>query len=64
MPTGFDSPLFREATHNCGVMYVPGELSYAAGEPRNQMRLSFGVQSADGIREGMRRLAQAVRAVD
>lgn len=61
--TGFESPLFAEATRRCGVMYVPGELSYAAGRPNNQMRLSFGVQTPDGIREGMRRLSQAVRGV-
>jgi 2-aminoadipate transaminase len=61
--TGFGSPLFAEAVQRAGVMYVPGELSYAGGTPRNQMRLSFGVQPADGIREGLRRLAMAVRAV-
>ena len=47
-------------------MYVPGELSYAgppAERQRNQMRLSFGVETPDRIDEGMRRLAAAVRAV-
>jgi 2-aminoadipate transaminase len=63
VPTGFASPLFDEAVKRAGVMYVPGELSYAAGRPQNQMRLSFGVQPPAGIREGMRRLASAVRAV-
>ncbi|MFO1093346.1 MAG: PLP-dependent aminotransferase family protein [Planctomycetaceae bacterium] len=62
--TGFNSPLFAEAVKRAGVMYVPGELSYAAATPGNQMRLSFGVQTPDGIREGMRRLASAVRAVN
>jgi 2-aminoadipate transaminase len=61
--TGFKGRLFEEAVKRAGVMYVPGGLFYAAGTPRNQMRLSFGVQSPDGIREGMRRLASAVRAV-
>lgn len=61
--TGFNSPLFAEALKRAGVMYVPGELSYAAGTPRNQMRLSYGVQTPEGIREGMRRLASAVQAV-
>ncbi len=64
--TGFDSPLFRRAVDVEQVMYVPGELCF--GGPReqrqcNHMRLSFGVQSPDGIREGMRRLSQAVRAL-
>jgi 2-aminoadipate transaminase len=64
--TGFDSPLFKRATKVEGVMYVPGELSYAgppAERQRNQMRLSFGVESPDRIAEGMRRLAAAVRTV-
>ena len=63
--TGFDSPLFRRATETDKVMYVPGELCYPSSweqRPRNGMRLSFGVLDADGIDEGMKRLASAVRA--
>ncbi len=64
--TGFDSPLFRHAVDVEQVMYVPGELCF--GGPReqrqcNHMRLSFGVQSPEGLREGTRRLSQAVRKV-
>ncbi len=62
--TGFQSDLFHQATKEEGVMYVPGELCQAGNAetiPRNQMRLSFGVQSLDGIQEGMKRLAQAVK---
>lgn len=64
--TGFDSPLFRRAVDVEQVMYVPGELCFGGPREqrqRNSMRLSFGVQSPDGIREGMRRLSRAVRAV-
>ena len=64
--TGFESRLFDRAVHHEGVMYVPGELSYVGspGErPAHQMRLSYGVQSPDGIREGMARLARAVEPV-
>ncbi len=63
--TGFDSELFHRATTIDKVMYVPGELSYpsTSDRPTSQMRLSFGVQSAAGIREGMKRLASAVAAV-
>ena len=64
--TGFTSELFRVATHEHKVMYVPGELAYpgsGTGRPRHQMRLSFGVQSAAGVTEGMRRLSVAVRQV-
>jgi len=62
--TGFQSDLFQSATHTHGVMYVPGELCYGqpVGErPRHQMRLSFGVQTPEGIDDGMQRLAAAVR---
>jgi 2-aminoadipate transaminase len=64
--TGFDSPLFRRAVEVEQVMYVPGELCFAGSREqrqRNHMRLSFGVQSPDGLREGMRRLSRAVRAI-
>jgi 2-aminoadipate transaminase len=64
--TGLDGPLFNRAVKVDGMMYVPGDLCYA-GTPtqrrRNQMRLSFGVESPDKIEEGIRRLASAVRAV-
>ncbi|MCP4174030.1 MAG: PLP-dependent aminotransferase family protein [Fuerstiella sp.] len=66
VPTGFDSDLFKRATHTDKVMYVPGELCYPSDwnqRPRNQMRLSYGVLDNDGIREGIQRLASAVRAV-
>ena len=64
--TGFDSPLFRRAVDVEQVMYVPGELCYGGpreSRQRNHMRLSFGVQPPDGLREGMRRLSRAVRSV-
>lgn len=63
--TGFESPLFLRAVKE-GVMYVPGELCYASPleeRPRNEMRLSYGVQPPEGIDEGMRRLSIAVRAM-
>jgi 2-aminoadipate transaminase len=62
--TGFQSAHFEEAVKRQGVMYVPGELCYTGpldSRPRNQMRLSYGVQPPEGIREGMRRLAVAVK---
>jgi len=64
--TGFQSRLFQQAAKTEQVMYVPGDICYAGdaeNRPRNQMRLSFGVQDVSGIREGMRRLANAVQAV-
>jgi 2-aminoadipate transaminase len=64
--TGFESRLFRHAVEVERVMYVPGDVCYAgppADRPRHEMRLSFGTQTAEGIDEGMRRLARAVRHV-
>jgi DNA-binding transcriptional MocR family regulator len=46
-------------------MYVPGDICHGGPvetRARNQMRLSFGVQDASGIREGIARLARAIRA--
>jgi 2-aminoadipate transaminase len=63
--TGFESPLFHRATQVDQVMYVPGEVCYAGPvetRPRHQMRLSYGTQSIEGIDEGMKRLASAVKA--
>ncbi len=61
--TGFESPLFHSAVKKHKVMYVPGELGYPAGDSQRccQMRLSFGVQDAAGLRLGAERLAAAVR---
>ena len=47
-----------------GVLYVPGEYCYPQQPdkppPRNSMRLTFGDQSAERIREGIRRLSEAI----
>jgi 2-aminoadipate transaminase len=64
--TGFDSPLFQQATQVEKMMYVPGEICQAgpeASRPKNEMRLSFGVQDVAGIQTGMQRLANAVHAI-
>jgi 2-aminoadipate transaminase len=62
--TGPGGPLFDRALE-AGVIYVPGEYCYASeGVPiaRNTIRLSFGVQPPERIREGIAALARAVRA--
>jgi 2-aminoadipate transaminase len=49
-----------------GVLYVPGQYCFPAeGEPvqRNTIRLSFGVQTPEGIRRGIAALARAVGRV-
>jgi 2-aminoadipate transaminase len=64
IPTGFDSRLFEEAVQRQNVMYVPGELCFAADAvERNHMRLSYGVLPPDRIDEGMRSLAAAIRVI-
>lgn len=54
--------LWRHATEN-GVLYVPGHYCFPTeGTPiqKNTIRLSFGVQSPEGIADGVARLAVAV----
>ena len=64
IPTGFDSRLFEEAVQRHNVMYVPGELCFAADAvERNHMRLSYGMLPPDRIDEGMRSLADAIRVI-
>jgi 2-aminoadipate transaminase len=62
--SGMKSKLFRAALAN-NVLYVPGELCYADDpgrrKPDGEMRLSFGSASEREIREGIRRLALALR---
>ncbi len=64
--TGFDGPLFNHATKVQNVMYVPGDLCYAIDppqRPRNHLRLSFGVQTLEGIELGVQRLSNAVHSI-
>jgi 2-aminoadipate transaminase len=62
MDAGPDGRLFDLAIQR-GVLYVPGQYCHPIeGEPihRNTLRLSFGVQSCERIREGIQALAHAV----
>ena len=64
--TGYSGELFRCATKEHKVMYVPGSISYPPGsslQRHNEMRLSFGVESPETIDEGMRRLSVALKTV-
>jgi 2-aminoadipate transaminase len=63
--TGPQGQLFSRAIEE-GVLYVPGQFCYpTAGETvaRNHMRLSFGVQSPERIRDGIAALARAIGTV-
>jgi 2-aminoadipate transaminase len=61
---GVKSKVFQTALKN-DVLYVPGELCYAddpsRAKPDNEMRISFGSASEEGIREGIRRLGKGLR---
>ena len=64
--TGLTGPLFDRAVEE-GVLYVPGEVCYPRdGVPirKNTIRLSFGIQSSESIREGVAALARAIRSVE
>lgn len=61
--TGLSGPLFDLAVSE-GVLYVPGEYFYpteGAAVAKNQIRLSFGVQNAERIAEGIAALARAIK---
>ena len=63
--TGATGRLFSEALDE-GVLYVPGEHCYPPrGQPvkKSRIRLSFGVQPPDRIREGIASLARAIHRV-
>ncbi len=62
---GPDGPLLDAALAE-DVLYVPGQYCFPAeGEPvqRNTIRLSFGVQSCEKIRTGIKALARAITKV-
>ena len=63
--TGLTGALFDRAVDE-GVLYVPGEVCYPReGVPvcKSAIRLSFGIQSCESIREGVAALARAIRRV-
>lgn len=65
LQTGPDSAFWKAAVRR-GVLYVPGEFCFAtegASVEHNCLRLSFGVQTPEKIREGIRLLAEAVEDV-
>ncbi len=62
--TGMQGAFLKSAV-DAGVIYVPGEYCFAAqGEPANHstIRLTFGVQSAERIEQGVRILSEQIKA--
>lgn len=65
--TGDAGELFARCIDE-GVLYVPGEYCFGPDptrtRPGSTIRLSYGVADAEAIREGIARLARALRAVE
>ena len=59
--TGTSGPLFDRATE-AGVLYVPGEYCFPGEGPRktNTIRLSFGAETVENIRQGTEALGRAI----
>ena len=62
--TGHEGDFFNKAVDK-GMLYIPGEFCFCPepdrDKPKNWMRLSFGVETPENVREGIRRLAEAVK---
>ncbi|MBT3278041.1 MAG: PLP-dependent aminotransferase family protein [Phycisphaerales bacterium] len=65
--TGPDSVLCAAALKH-GMIYVPGEFCFPNDpgrvKPKSKIRLTFGLASKEQIREGIRRLAVAIKEVN
>jgi 2-aminoadipate transaminase len=64
-PEGFDTSIgsdFCEACLANKVLYVPGDLCLAGGQPRNCVRLSYGVLSGAKLDEAVRRFVRTATA--
>jgi 2-aminoadipate transaminase len=62
LPGGLDAEALLEAAVGEGVAYVAGAPFFVDGADPRTMRLTYAKENADTIREGVRRLARAVRA--
>lgn len=65
-PEGFDtsdgSPFYKACLEE-GVFYVPGDLCFAEGTPKNAVRLSYGVLDPEELHEAARRFVAAAQRV-
>lgn len=58
--TSLKGPMFENAVKE-GVIYVPGDLCFAPGGPKNYIRLSFGVLERHDLVTAGQRLAKVMR---
>lgn len=61
LPAGLDATRELDSAVAAGVAYVPGQAFHADGTGHNTLRLSYSTMSPERIREGVRRLAGALR---
>ena len=61
LPEGLDADTLLERATAHGVIYVSGNAFFVDGSGDNYIRLSFSSPTEDRIREGMRRLAEAIK---
>lgn len=62
LDTSMNSP-FCQACFDHEVLYVPGDLCFADGQPKNAVRLSYGALDRKDLREAARRFVAAARSV-
>lgn len=62
LPDGIDTGEMIERAVEKKVAYVPGAAAFVDGTGQNTMRLSFSSSTVEQIEEGVRRLADVVRA--
>ncbi len=61
LPEHYNARKILEKAIEKGVAFVPGDAFYATGGGHNTMRLNFSYPSVEEIREGVKRLGEAIR---
>ena len=62
MPEGFEAVKFYDKALNAGVAYVAGEFFHPNGSGKNTMRMNFSFMTKERMTEGVRLLAELLRA--
>lgn len=62
LPVGFDAVKFYDKALEAGVAYVAGEFFYPDRQGKNTMRLNFSFMSPERMTEGLKLLADLLRA--
>ena len=62
LPEGFDAVKFYDKALEAGVAYVAGEFFYPDRRGKNTMRLNFSFMSPERMTEGLKLLADLLRA--